>query len=224
MTTLRATLVMALTVGTAVAAPAQQREPEQRQVTIAVVGLNAAAIGGNHDLAALGANLTSMIMSEFGSRRTVALVERQRIEDLLEQHYAGVTGQIDDRVAVEIGRLVGAQYVVHGGVTMVAGTARFDLRLIDSETSQIHRTFKQSGRESDFLGIVESLGNQFLADLRLPARVAEVQAPPRAVVAYSRGLDFERRGERQKAAQMFRTALEIFAEYTDAATALARVR
>jgi TolB-like protein len=193
-------------------------------VTVAVIGLNAAAIGGSYDLPALGESLTSMIMSEFGARQTVALVERQRVEDLLEQRFAATTGQLDDRVAFEVGQLLGAQYVVRGGVTMVAGSARFDLRIIDVESGEIHRTFKQTGRESDFLAIVEQLAGEFLTDLRLPIRVADVTAPPPAVLAYSRGLDFERRGDRARAAQMFRRALELFPDHADAAAALARLR
>jgi TolB-like protein len=211
-------------VASALSSPLHARQAGQQPVTVAVIGLNAAAIGGSYDLAAIGESLTSMIMSEFGERRTVALVERQRVNDLLEQRLAAATGQLDDRVAVEIGQLLGAQYVVRGGVTMVAGSARFDLRIIDVETGQIHRTFKQTGREGDFLGMVEQLADQFLVDLRLPVRTVEVPAPPLAVVAYSRGLDFERRGDRQRAAQQFRRALEIFPAHADAAAALARVR
>jgi TolB-like protein len=195
-----------------------------RAVRIAVVGLNAASIGGGHDHAAIAENLTSMMMSELGNRGAIELIERHRVADLLEQRYASATGQIDDRAAIEIGSMLGADYIVRGGVTFAGQDARFDLRIMHVETGQIHRTFKQTGRQRDFLAIVESVGNQFLTDLRLPERVAEVVVPPAAVLAYSRGLDFERRGERQRAAAMFQRALELFPAHPTASAALTRVR
>lgn len=99
-----------------------------------------------------------------------------------------------------------------------------DLRIIDVESGEIHRTFKKTGRETEFLAVVERLASQFLTDLRLPTRMVAVAAPPLAVVLYSSGLDYERRSDRQRAAQLYRRALENFPDHADAAAALARIR
>jgi TolB-like protein len=202
---------------------AQQR-PADAAVRVAIMRLNAATLGGSHDLAALSEALTTMIITEFSDRGTAQIMERDRVDAIMDQHFAGMSGRVNDRVAVDVGRMLGVEYVVFGGVTMSGGEARFDMRIVDVETGEIHRSFGRRVRESQFLDTVESLADHLLTGLKLPQRVVEVPVPPTAIVAYSRGLDFERRGQRERAAELFRRALEIHPQHRDAAAALARVR
>ena len=76
------------------------------------------------------------------------------------------------------------------------------------------------------MSIVDQLVENFTRDLKVPAiaRNTETAVPATAVLAYSRGLDFEKRGKRTQAAQMFEKTLQISPNYDDAQKALARVK
>jgi hypothetical protein len=64
-----------------------------------------------------------------------------------------------------------------------------------------------------------------VTDLHVPERptIVELQIPVAASLAYSRGLDYERRGQRGRAAEMYRHALEVFPQHPNAQAALDRV-
>jgi hypothetical protein len=99
-----------------------------------------------------------------------------------------------------------------------------DLRLLDVATGTVERSSRQQGPRDEMLDLVTKLADDFTDGLELPARVAEApDAPPAAVLLYSRGLDYERRGELDRAAAMYRRALELFPQHEAAAAALERV-
>lgn len=218
------TLRVALPLALLMAAP-QALHAQTSQVTVAILPFSAFAIG--QDASGLQDALPAMITSEFSERGMVKLVERERIEALMETQGAMVSGQLDEDAALRVGQLAGAQYVVTGQITLTGNMARLDIRLADVETGQVYRSFKETARPDDFLVVVESLADRFLTDLELPERVvlaAELDIPAAATLAFSRGLDYERRGNTARAAEMYERTLELFPEHPDAPAALERIR
>jgi len=132
---------------------------------------------------------------------------------------------VGDDAAMQIGRLLGAHYIVTGNVALDPRRARLDLRMIDVETGGIVKSVKEPGERDDLLGLAERIAALLVTDLQVPVRttVAEVRIPAAASLAYSRGLDYERKGRRDRAAEMFRRALEVFPQHPHAAAALDRV-
>ena len=126
------------------------------------------------------------------------------------------------------GKLLGAQYIVTGSVVMDKVDARLDIRLVDVETSLTARSFKEKGKQDDLLTLVEKLADNFTNDLKLPSRAilaeAEAEVPAQAILAYSRGLDFEKRGKKRQAVAMYEKTLQLSPGHGDAQKALARVK
>lgn len=197
----------------------------QQVPTIAVVGIGAFSVT-LEDATALGNGLVDMITTELSERPEVRTVDRQTIEDVLQRQQVSVgsTG-ISDDAAIQIGRLISADYIVRGNAALDRRTARLDLRMIDVETGAIVKSVKESGDRESLLDLTERIADLLVTDLELPERptVAEVQIPVAAAFAYSRGLDYERRGRRDRAAEMYRRALDVFPQHPDAQTALDRV-
>jgi len=61
-----------------------------------------------------------------------ALLNRIRTEQTMQ-----LSGEVDDATAVNIGRSVGAQAIITGGITGNASTRRLRIRVVDVETSRI---------------------------------------------------------------------------------------
>ncbi len=187
---------------------------------------NAFSLSPGEDAESVGRGLAAMIATELASRPTVRVVDRQEIERLVESRQVALSGRMDDAQAVQMGQLLGAQYVVVGNVALEPERARIDLRLLDVESGAVEKADRRQGKREEFLAMVEDIADTFTEGLELPARVAEtdVDIPVAASLAFSRGLDYERRGRLEDAASMFRRALEIFPDHAEAQAALERVR
>jgi TolB-like protein len=192
--------------------------------TVAVLKFSSFALG--RDATELGGALVDMVTTELSKKDAIRVVDRAQVEDLLTKQKLLVSGRVSDAEAMRAGKLLGAEYIVSGGVVMDKTDARLDIRLVDVETGLTVRSFKERGKQDDLLTLVEQLAENFTKDLKLPSKasVAEATVPVGAVLAYSRGLDFEKRGKKAQAAQMYEKTLQLFPGYDDARTALARVK
>jgi TolB-like protein len=224
MRTLRTALAAMLLVMSPSVAPAQQATPASntQRVQVAVFPLGGFWPGNAAQQRDLADAFRSMIISEMAGAN-LQLVEREQIDRLLEAQNISLTGGVTDAQAIRVGEMLGAQYAVAGGISVVGPEARLDLRFIDVETGEIPHTFKQSTRPDRVLSLADRVASDFAGKARLTQRVAEVRVPVFASLAYSQGLDFERRGRRLDAARMYQKTLELFPQHPHARAALQRV-
>lgn len=192
--------------------------------TVAVLHFSSFALA--RDVADLGGALLDMVTTELAKKPSIRVIDRAQVEDLLTKQKLLVSGRVADAEAMRAGKLLGAQYIVSGGIVMDKTDARLDIRLVDVETGLTVRSFKEKGKQDDLLTLVEKLADNFTNDLKLPSRAALVaaEAPVSAVLAYSRGLDFEKRGKKDQAVAMYEQTLQLSPGYDDAQKALARVK
>lgn len=193
--------------------------------TIAVFDFTAFSLSPGEDAAAIGNGLASMIATELAGRPEVRVVDRQRVRELIESRQLAVSGRMDESDAIRLGQLLGAQYIVVGNIALEAKRARIDLRLLDVASGSIEKAARRQGSRDDFLAIVTDVADEFASGLKGSVRVAAapVEVPVDAMLLYSRGLDYERRGMRGRAAEMYRQALDAFPDHEGAAAALGRV-
>lgn len=196
--------------------------------TVAVLPFNYFALGRGLDQKALAETTTGMLVTEFSKVTTIKLVDRAMVEELLTKQKLLVSGRVSDEAALQAGKLLGAQYIVTGSVVFDAKDARFDVRIVDSETGAFPKQpFKERGKQEELLDLVEKLVQNFTSDLKLPNRaavIAEQIIPVGASLAYSRGLDYEKRGKKDLARKQFAKALELSPNHAQAKAALDRVR
>lgn len=190
-------------------------------INVAVFPLSGFAVG--QDGNALAGVLRDMLITELSENQKLKMVERNSIDQLMKSRALSLSGKAKDEEAWQVGQLLGAQYGIAGGLTMDGKTARLDLRLVDVETGVVENTFKESIAKDEFLSLVEKIALKF-GDLKVKARVADVVVPVPSQFAYSRGLDYEKRGDKKKAAEMFEAALKIFPDNAQAKAALDRVK
>jgi TolB-like protein len=219
---LRIVLAMAL-----VLAPATGTAQNSRALkpTVAVMPVTFFSLVRSVDAASGRDAVTMMLNTEFGELSNLQIVERQRVDDLVVRELVRGSGRLTDQDAKRFGELLGAQYMVMSSMTIEPGTARFDIRLINVETGEpVKPALKKSGNPDRLSTLVESTVQEFMKGVALSATPnAVVVIPAAASLAYSRGLDYEKRGKKDQAAKMFQKALELFPEHPYAKEALDRV-
>jgi len=203
---------------------AQESSPDLP--TVAVLDFTGLMIGQGGNSAPLGKAVSAMLITELSGREGLRVIERNRLQDLLTEQRLSLSGRVDEETAIQVGRMVGAQYIIHGQVTSIGDMTRMDMRAVDVETSEVLEVQKLSDRTSELLSLVVKMADLFAAKLQLepPSERRKIeQIPVQATIEFSRGVDFEDRGDTAQAVEHYRKALEIFPNHRDARKALERL-
>jgi curli biogenesis system outer membrane secretion channel CsgG len=175
----------------------------------------------------LGKALSAMLVTEFSGREGMRIVERQQLNDLIREQDLSLSGRIEESQAIEVGKMLGVQYVFLGQVTSIVDNLRMDIRAVDVETSEIVTVMKKSDKTTELFAVVVGLADDFSDALNLTkpsARPDMEPIPIQATIEFSRALDFEDRGDVDQAIQHYEATLEIHPNHRDAQRALERLR
>lgn len=218
-----------LTAILAMGSAAVRAEPASAQdlPTVAVLDFSSFMMGDGGAAVNLGKAITAMLVTEFSNREGIRVIERAQLNDMLREQDLVLSGRVDESSAIEIGKLVGAQYVLLGQASSIVDNLRMDIRAVDVETSEIVAVLKKSDRTSELLSVVVALADEFGQQLHLvpPShRPAIEPIPVPATIAFSRALDYEDRGEVDRAIQEYERTLELHPSHRDAQLALQRLR
>jgi TolB-like protein len=195
--------------------------------TVAVLDFTSFMMGDGGAAVNLGKAITAMLVTEFSNREGIQVIERAQLNDMLREQDLVLSGRVDESSAIEIGKLLGAQYVLLGQASSIVDNLRMDIRAVDVETSEIVAVLKKSDRTSELLSVVVALADEFGQQLNLvpPSdRPAMESIPVPATIAFSRAVDFEDRGETERAIQEYERTLELHPTHRDAQLALTRLR
>jgi len=186
-------------VGLAARAAHGAEAPAPRGPTVAVLYFDYQ--GKRDDLAVLKTGLAQMLISDLGTGDSYRLVERARLQALLDEQKLGQTGKLDGATAARVGKLLGAQLMVLGSFFDLGPTLRVDARLVDVETGKILHTAGATAKNDDFLEVERQLATDLGEALRhqapagSTARPSGRRPPPRparlktgTAVKYSRAL------------------------------------
>jgi TolB-like protein len=190
-------------------------------VTVAVFPITGFYPG--QDGAAFGSSVRDMLVAAMSKSATLKTVNRSSVDELMKSRKLALSGKLPDDQIQQLGGLLGAQYGVTGTIMVAGKDANLSLYVVDIETGVNSHSFSERMPVDQLLSLVEKAGTSF-GDLKLPARAVEVVVPVPSLFAYSRGLDYEQRGQKSKAAEMYEAALKIFPENAAAKTALSRVK
>jgi TolB-like protein len=179
---------------------------------------------------ALQKGIPGMIISELGQNPAARVVDRDNIQSLLSEQDLGKDGRVDAATAAKIGKLVGARYMITGTFVDLYGRFRTDARIVDVETSEIIKTVKSEGKREELFKLIQGLSEKLMAETKLPPLPTEVSravkarnVPTEALTYYSRALLYQDRGDKTRAAEFFRKAIDTFPNYAEAQEGLKKV-
>ena len=211
---------------------AQQRNQDTRPGIAVLPFDNGGSYGqAKEDFDALQRGIAGMMISELSQNPAARVVERQEVQRLIDEQNLGAQGRVDPQTAAKVGKLVGARFVVLGTFIDFYGDFRVDVRLVNTETSEIVKTESERMQREHMYDIIRNVAARLMKDVNLPAlqrpasdqRMSR-QVPTEALTYYSRALLYSDHGQKDKAIEMFNRAIVIFPDYAEAKEGLQRVK
>lgn len=137
--------------------------------TVAVLYFDNNSIGRDAaDYAGMGKGVADLLITDLSAAANVRVVERERIEALLQEQNLAKQGQIDPATAVRLGRILGARHMITGGFMSAGERMVLTARAFDVETGQIVNTQKVTQAGDDVLALIGELSNRLTTSLKLP--------------------------------------------------------
>ena len=101
--------------------------------------------------------LASMVMTDLETIGLFNILSRELLKDLLQEQAFQMTGLVDDRQAVQMGRIAAAKYVVTGTFMEMDGTLRIESRLLSVETGTQLGASAVTGQTKTFFDLEKQL-------------------------------------------------------------------
>ncbi len=229
---MRARAVAAVLSLVPILAGAQQRGQDTRPGIAVLPFSNGGSYGqAKEDYDALQRGIAGMMISELARNPAARIVEREQIQQLIGEQNLGAQGRVDSATVARIGKITGARYMVMGTFVDFYGDFRIDVRLVNSETSEIVKTESDKVQRDHLFDLIRTISERLMKDVNLPQleRRASDQRmdrriPTEALTYYSRALLYQDRGQKDKAVEMYTHALQIFPEYAEAQEGLQRAK
>lgn len=160
---------------------------------LAVLDFEVSSADASH--AALGAGMRSMLATDLSKAPDVVIVEREQLEAVLAELKLQSGKAVDDKTAVQVGRLLGATHLVDGSVTVQGEVMRLDVRLIDVERGTVALGEAVQGERLAFFELEKDLVKKLVVGLAVQlapkqrASIGKVHtADWEAFVAFSEGV------------------------------------
>lgn len=180
--------------------------------------------GNNQQYATLGLGLSEMMITDLSQVPELTLVERARLQALLEETALGQTGLVEENSAPRYGKLVSAGKIVHGVYTVKNDNQlQLDVAFWDVFNNQ----YPDFNRKQDLLKNLFKLEKDFVfvlinemgIDLTPQQREKILRVPTQnlqAFLAYCQGLAQEDAGQYEAAAQYYQKASQLDPGFTKA--------
>lgn len=174
-----------------------------------------AFVGSDTTLRPLERGIAHLLLTDLAKVSRLVLVERERVQVLLEELAAGDKGRVEPATAARSGRLLGAAHVIQGVVRETADGrgVTLEAQVVRTADGQVAATGRMSEGLADLYAMEKAIVFQVLEQMGIalsPAETREISERPRAdlqaFLAFSRGLEAEDRGDVQAAASFFASA------------------
>jgi len=134
----------------------------QTKTTLAVLDLDAKGLAKNEVEI-----LTNRLRSNTVNLGIYDVVERQKMQEILDEQQFQLSGCTSDACAVEVGQLLGVQKMITGSVGAFGKVFTVELRLLDIETGKIERSASYDFQDELEILLMEGINNALLKLLGL---------------------------------------------------------
>ena len=214
---------------------ATELRAQDARATIAVLPFeNSGSYGQDREaFDALEVGLPAILSATLAAHPAVIVVERGRLVQTLDQQKLTAVHRLDAGSATGVAKAAGARYAVTGSFADFYGKFRINARLVDAQTGQILKVVSNDDPKlqdrAQLAAIVQVVADRIVGAMGLAAYPPDVAArrralPTEALTEFSRGLMFEGRGDRAKAAEAYQRALTSAPDLDEARSGLQRVK
>ncbi len=172
--------------------------------------------GSDTTLRPLERGLAAIVVTDLSRVRRLRLVERERLQVLLDEMQLATSGRVDPASGARSGRLIGAGQVVQGQFAEVPNANfRMDAAVVRASDAQVAATGSGADQLRALFDIEKQVVLQLLERMGItltPAERAAISERPtrdiQAFLLYSRGLEAQDRGDFRGATQSFQAAAQ----------------
>lgn len=198
--------------------------------TLAVLPLDKATASEEYD--GLGKAVASMLVTDLSKVPGLELVERDRLQALMDEMKLSETGFLDESTAQKLGSGLGAKFVVLGTYSVVKETFILDARVVEVSSGTIRKAAGATGAVDDFVTVEKDLVEALVdgLDVELSSSVRRqmlIDAPTEdfsAFSAWGEGIQRQDEGDLDAARAAFERALTKDPEFAAAQASLSEVR
>jgi len=182
---------------------------------------------GSENLGPLGKGIAAMIISDLSQVPDLQVVDRIKLQALLEEMQLGTTGLVDTQTAPRVGKLLKARHVTAGSLAdpekeslMIASA------VVDADLKTNIGTQEAQGALKKFYELEKQIACQIIEDLgwscdQVPTGFTKIHTKSMpALVYYSQGLEQFDQENYDQAREMFQRALDEDPQFDLAAEAL----
>lgn len=181
--------------------------------TIAVMDFKNNSLFDKGSYESLSKGLAEILITELSQVEAIQVVERQQLNAIVEEMQLAQTGLISENTSIQVGKLLGAKFLVLGSFMAVSGKQiRVDARIVEVETGKTLMGGKSQGKDEEILKLVNVLTQSILSGLEIRMAQNRLQqvgnTSPEAIMALSKGLEYEDAGNTRMALKWYNRALD----------------
>jgi serine/threonine protein kinase/tetratricopeptide (TPR) repeat protein len=179
----------------------------------------------------IGTGIAETVSSDLKNVHNLSVIGRARVYDALRN--LSTDAHLNDSLAIDIGRRLGATWVVVGGYQRLGTMIRITANFVEVATGEVQRTVKVDGRIDDIFALQDKIVYELTQDLNVVlqgSEVAEIEKQEtrsvQAYESYARGMMNMRQATREsmdRAIVAFEDATRHDPEYAIAWAALGGV-
>ena len=229
---------LAAAVARLVAPLAMAQAQKEGMPTVAIMQFDNGTIGKDaRDYDGLSKGIPAMLITDMWVNPSIRVIEREKVQALVDEQKLVTGGQIDQATAVKIGKLLGAQHMIFGTFWIdPQGNFRIRARAVSVETSAIEHVDLVDNKADNIMTSIGMLASKMNTGMHLPPmpalRTGDASPPPgaqqaaapaptpklpmRVAVMYGKALDMIDHGEKGKALELFNAVLKEFPSYEPA--------
>ncbi len=174
--------------------------------TIAVLYFENNSVVDKDKLDPLKKGLADMIITEMTKVKGIKVVERQRIQSIIEELNLSETDMVDKSTSQQMGKLLGAKVMLFGGFSnLFNDKLRIDIRIVRTETGETLKAEEETGELDEFLTMLQSLVKKIAADLDVKISSEDEDRLEASkdgnfdgYVTYAKALNFEDQGKKME--------------------------
>ena len=176
----------------------------------------------------IGTGIAETVSSDLKNVHNLSVIGRARVYDALRN--LSTDAHLNDSLAIDIGRRLGASWVVVGGYQRLGSSIRITANFVEVATGEVQRTVKVDGRIDDIFELQDKIVYELTQGLHLAlqgSEVAEIEKQEtrsvEAYESYARGMMNLRQATREsmdRAIAAFEDATRLDPEYAIAWAAL----
>ena len=208
-----------LTLGASVSG-AQAPAADSRATVAVLPSFDNGSVVNHADYDALGKGIADVLITELSANTALRVVERDKIQALIDEQNLGASGRVDKATAVKVGKLLGAHHVITGGFIIdPKGTMRLDARAVNVETGEIEHVESVTDKADNMLAVLSTLADKLNKGMKLPPMPSGVARPAvnpdgtkpgrwRDLILYARAEDANDKKDRTQALALYKEFLD----------------